>query len=432
MDYLSDLASRKPFGWNLVRNKAIFSERKEENTSYGEEDLLSVSEYYGVKPRKAKISDGEILNRADSLEKYRVCHPNDLVMNIMLAWKGSMGVSQYEGIVSPAYSVFAVNADNVSPRFFEYLFQTSLYTSVFKRYSTGIIDSRLRLYPDVFLGLYSLIPSKQEQTRIIEFLDQKCSQIDSLIAVEEEQIEKLNAYRLSLITETVSNGLSDRAFVASGVDWIKTIPAGWRIQKVLSQLAMPITDGPHTTPELLPEGVAFVSAEAVSCGNGRIDFDHIRGFISEEFYQECCLKYVPKINDVYMIKSGATTGRVSIVDSLEPKFTIWSPLAVMRCDENKMFPKFLFYAVQSIHFQRQIALGWSFGTQQNLGMRTLEQLKLIVPPYDEQKEIVEYLDGKLAAIASLIDVKRNKIEKLGEYRKSLIYECVTGKKEVSA
>ena len=276
-----------------------------------------------------------------------------------------------------------------------------------------------------------VVPYLEEQQRIAKHLDEKCGKIDELIANQQGQIEKLKEYKQSVITEAVTKGLDKSASLKdSGVEWISNIPGGWSIQKVLYQLKMPITDGPHTTPELFDSGVAFVSAEAVSCGNGGIDFNHIRGYISEEFYQECCLKYIPEIDDVYMIKSGATTGRVSIVTTLEPKFTIWSPLAVMRTNKNKMLPKFLYYAVQSTHFQRQVALGWSYGTQQNLGMRTLEQLQLLVPSLVEQHGIVEYLDDNLIKIERLIAIKQEKIEKLQEYKKSLIYEYVTGKKEV--
>ena len=111
----------------------------------------------------------------------------------------------------------------------------------------------------------------------------------------------------------------------SGIEWLGAIPSYWKICKTLYILSMPITDGPHETPELYSDGIPFVSAEAVSCGNGKIDFNHIRGYISQDYYQECCKKYIPKKNDIYMIKLGATTGKVAVVDT-EKIFTIWSHL----------------------------------------------------------------------------------------------------------
>ncbi len=215
----------------------------------------------------------------------------------------------------------------------------------------------------------------------------------------------------------------------SGVEWIGEIPKEWKICKTLFGLSMPITDGPHTTPELYEEGIPFISAEAVSCGNGKIDFSHMRGYISEEFYQECCKKYIPKVNDIYMIKSGATTGKVAIVDT-DQRFTIWSPLAVFRADLKRLVPRYLFYYFQSSAYLKQVELEWSFGTQQNIGMRVLEQLKICLPPLSEQNAIVAYLDEKCAAIDGIIAEKEALIGELENYKKSLIFETVTGKRRV--
>ena len=230
-------------------------------------------------------------------------------------------------------------------------------------------------------------------------------------------ITKLQSYKQSVITEAVTKGLDKNIPLKdSGIEWIGEIPEYWEVSKTLFSLSIPITDGPHTTPELFETGIPFVSAEAVSFGNGRIDFSHIRGYISDNFYQECCKKYIPQIDDIYMIKSGATTGRVAIVDT-DIKFTIWS--------------RFLFYQLQSNGYQKQIELNWSYGTQQNIGMRTLEKLILSVPPLSEQQSIADYLDQKCCEIDELISIKQQKIEKLKDYKKSLIFECVTGKRKVS-
>ena len=273
-------------------------------------------------------------------------------------------------------------------------------------------------------------PFLSEQQSIATYLDQKCSEIDELITLQEEMITKLQSYKQSVITEAVTKGLDKNIPLKdSGIEWIGEIPEYWEVSKTLFSLSIPITDGPHTTPELFETGIPFVSAEAVSFGNGRIDFSHIRGYISDNFYQECCKKYIPQIDDIYMIKSGATTGRVAIVDT-DIKFTIWSPLAVFRCNKERMLPRFLFYQLQSNGYQKQIEQNWSYGTQQNIGMRTLEKLILSVPPLSEQQSIANYLDQKCSEIDELISIKQQKIEKLKDYKKSLIFECVTGKRKV--
>lgn len=210
----------------------------------------------------------------------------------------------------------------------------------------------------------------------------------------------------------------------SGVEWIGEIPEDWNVGKTLYALSMPITDGPHETPELFDEGIPFISAEAVSCGNGHIDFEHIRGFISQEFYEECCKKYIPQINDIYMIKSGATTGKVSKVET-QKLFTIWSPLAVFRVEPQRCYYEYLYYFIQSDAYQKQIENKWTYGTQQNIGMRTLEKLMICFPSITQQKLIADYLDAKCSKIDEIIEKQQAIIEKLKEYKFSIITEAVT-------
>lgn len=210
----------------------------------------------------------------------------------------------------------------------------------------------------------------------------------------------------------------------SGVEWIGEIPEDWNVGKTLYALSMPITDGPHETPELFDEGIPFISAEAVSCGNGHIDFEHIRGFISQEFYEECCKKYIPQINDIYMIKSGATTGKVAKVET-QKLFTIWSPLAVFRVEPQRCYYEYLYYFIQSDAYQKQIENKWTYGTQQNIGMRTLEKLMICFPSITQQKLIADYLDSKCSKIDVIIEKQQAIIEKLKEYKLSIINEAVT-------
>ena len=411
-----------PEDWAIERMKSLFTERNERDCKG--RTLLSVSQFWGIRPKsETDIADSHI---AESYDDYKEVYQGDFVMNIMLAWNGSYAVSEYDGMVSPAYCVFKFRKD-CCKKYFHYLLRTNGYPTAFKTMSRGVIDSRLRLYPEQFYTFPIIIPSIDEQQRIADYLDKKCGEIDSLIALQEQMIEKLKAYKQSVITEAVTKGLDPNAkLVPSGIDWIGEIPEEWKVLKTLFTLKMPITDGPHTTPKLFDNGIPFVSAEAVSCGNGSIDFDHIRGFISQEFYEECCLKYIPEIDDVYMIKSGATTGKVSIVDT-DKVFTIWSPLAVFRSNRNIIIPRFMFYTLQGDYYQKQISLYWTFGTQQNIGMRTLEQLAIVLPPLSEQQTIASYLDEKCADIDRLIALKQQKIETLKDYKKSVIYEAVTGK-----
>lgn len=317
----------------------------------------------------------------------------------------------------------------VENKYFAYLFLTDSWRSQIRSRVTGV--KLFSITKKILKETTIIVPSEKEKRQIVGFLDNKVAEINEIISKSKASIDEYKKYKQAVITGVTTKGLDFSVSMKQlGIEYIDNIPVHWNIANTLFVLEMPITDGPHSTPELYADGVPFVSAEAVSCGNGKIDFNHIRGYISKEFYDECCKKYIPKIDDVYMIKSGATTGRVAIVDT-EKIFTIWSPLAVFRCNKERMLPLFLYYSLQSHYYQEQIKLGWTFGTQQNIGMRTLEHLKICIPPLAEQEKIVEYLDNKCSEIDNLIEKKKAFILEMEKYKKSLIYEYVTGKKEVS-
>ena len=208
----------------------------------------------------------------------------------------------------------------------------------------------------------------------------------------------------------------------SGVEWIGEVPEGWEILPIKYVVKIPVTDGPHETPELLNEGIPFISAEAIK--NDKIDFGKKRGFISIEEHKRFSKKYKPQKGDIYMIKSGATTGNVAVVET-DDEFNIWSPLAVIRPDLKKTTTKFLFHFMKSINFFESIELGWSFGTQQNIGMGVIENLPIVAPSIEEQISIAAYLDRKTAQIDNLISKKQKLIELLKEKRSAIINQAVT-------
>ena len=162
----------------------------------------------------------------------------------------------------------------------------------------------------------------------------------------------------------------------------------WKKMRIIDMLCQPISDGPHTTPTFVAEGIPFISVDSV--WNGKIHFENKRGYITEEFDLECCKKYKPKKHDVYMVKSGSTTGKVAYVDTDE-RFNIWSPLAAMRVNENYL-PRFLFHLLQTQKVQEQVKAKASHGSQPNLGMRALEKFEVQTTCLNEQERIVSILD----------------------------------------
>lgn len=275
------------------------------------------------------------------------------------------------------------------------------------------------------------VPPKEEQDAIVRYLDAATSKIDKAIAMQQKMIDLLNERKQIIIQNAVTKGLDENVEMKdSNCKFLGKIPSTWEVCKTLYVLSMPITDGPHTTPQLYDDGIPFVSAEAVSCGNGYIDFSHIRGYISDSFYNECCKKYIPQRDDIYMIKSGATTGKVAIVNT-DVKFTIWSPLAVFRVNKKKVLPNFLYYSLQSRYYQLQVQDKWSFGTQQNIGMRMLEKLILCYPSIEEQAKIVAFIKKNVDNFDSAISNCQRQITLLQERKQIIINEVVTGKVKVS-
>lgn len=190
-----------PSHWEIRRIKSLFEERIEYSYT-GNEDLLSVSEYYGI-AKRADIIDNENISRSDSLEGYKRCYIGDIVSNIMLAWKGSLGMTNYNGIVSPAYGVYKPIC-KLNSRYYHYLFRTELYKAIFKNHSRGIIDSRLRLYTPNFLALKTFYPPLSEQNEIAAYLDEKCAKIDAILEKINTEVERLKELKRSLINEVVT------------------------------------------------------------------------------------------------------------------------------------------------------------------------------------------------------------------------------------
>lgn len=270
-------------------------------------------------------------------------------------------------------------------------------------------------------------PTKLEQTAIATFLDRETAKLDTLITKQEKLIELLQEKRHAVISHAVTKGLDSNVKMKdSGLEWLGLVPEHWNRTAIKHVVSMPITDGPHETPTFYDEGIPFVSAEAVSAG--WIDFNKVRGYISKEDHEKYSKKYHPRIGDVYMVKSGATTGITAIVDT-DIEFNIWSPLAVVRCGE-KMLPRFALLFMRSQNFLEAVSLNWSFGTQQNIGMGVIENIAITIPPIDEQTLIVDFIDSETTKIDTLIEKSKKSIELAKEHRTALISAAVTGKIDV--
>jgi type I restriction enzyme S subunit len=271
------------------------------------------------------------------------------------------------------------------------------------------------------------VPEPFEQYNIATFLDRETAKIDALIAEQQRLIELLQEKRQAVISHAVTKGLNPEAPMKdSGVEWLGEVPEHWSVTTIKRVVSTPVTDGPHETPEFLDEGIPFVSAEAVS--RGTIDFERIRGFISIDDHNRYSQKYCPRRDDIFMVKSGATTGTSAIVET-DIDFNIWSPLAVIRCGPEAL-PRFVLHFIRSRNFLEAVALGWSFGTQQNIGMGVVENLGIVVPPLEEQRQIISLLECAAGEANLLIVEAERSIVLLQERRSALISAAVTGQIDV--
>lgn len=409
-----------PSTWSVFRGKFVFSEYSERSAN-GDETLLSVSEYYGVKPRGEVVDDGDFISRAESLVGYKKCSKDDLVMNIMLAWKRGLGVSKYNGIVSPAYSVFRFNEKAV-PDYMHYLLRIDIYVDHFKTRSTGVIDSRLRLYPESFADVSILLPSIEEQGRIVNFLDHETAKIDTLIEKQQQLIQLLKEKRQAVISHAVTKGLNPNAKMKdSGVEWLGEVPEGWVVKNY--RYATRIYRGkfghrPRNDPAFYDGEYAFIqTGDIARAGKNITSYSQTlneRGIsVSQKF---------PAGTLVMAI--AANIGDTAILD-----FEAYAPDSVVGFKPNQDIElEFLRYSLlAALPALEQTS---TQSTQANLNIDRIGSVAACFPPVDEQHEIINKLDALLERYAE-IEIKANEaIALMQERRTALISAAVTGKIDV--
>ena len=282
----------------------------------------------------------------------------------------------------------------------------------------------------VTLGVFNLfkipLPPLSEQEDIATCLDEKCGEIDSLISIQEEMISELLAYKQSVITEAVTKGLDKKAKMKnSGVEWIGDIPEEWEVIKI-QYLNQGLTDGTHGTYNRVDKGRLLLSSKNVREKDLLITDSESQ--ISEEDYQSIISNGFPKKGDLLMCCIGASIGRC-IIYKYDETYAFQRSVIFIRC--NKLIkPELLRYNLLSNNSLLQELFLINQSAQAGLYQGQVKEIKVIVPPISKQKQIIDYLDEKTSQINSLIALKQSKIESLKEYKKSIIYEYVTGKKRV--
>lgn len=276
-----------PKDWKLERLQWHLDEIVEKNDPIVTTQVLSLTNKKGVIPYEEKGAQGNVAK--ESYDGYKIAYPNTIVANSMNILIGSVGYSNYYGCVSPVYYVFK-EKDNNDLRFINYIMQTSQFQKELRRYANGILEIRLRVSSGNILKRFCAFPDYQEQSRIADYLDSKCSQIDDIIEKQQTIIEKLKEYKLRLIQETVTKGLDENVELKeSGEIWVGKVPIHWKVLKLKCHTRMitPMRD----KPEDLNGDIPWVRIEDY---NGKYIDSSREGFgVSEQTIKEMNLKVYP-------------------------------------------------------------------------------------------------------------------------------------------
>ena len=404
-----------PEGWGIHPLYSYFAERKNKNSMLQEQNLLSLS--YGKIIRKDINTNGGLLPA--NFTTYNIVQPNDIVIRPtdLQNDKKSLrtGLVTEKGIITSAYISLQPIA-NIYIKYFHYLLHSYDTNKVFYNMGNGV---RQGLNYSEFSKLMLLCPGKEEQHRIADFLDSKCSEIDTLIENLRARMESAKEYKKAIITEAVTKGLDkDAKMKDSGVEWIGEIPEGWKVVRfkhvasIKSNLVQP--DKYMKYPQIAPDNIEKDTGRLLSHQtvgeSGIISGNHL-------FYRGQILysKIRPNLNKL----------------TIAPFDGLCS--ADMYPIEPKLPTLFMVYSMLSAYFVSQVSLIIQDRVKMpKINQEELGEIKVVVPSQQEMLTIADYLNSKCSEIDVLLQNYENQIATLEEYKKSLIYEYVTGKKEVPA
>ena len=408
-----------PADWALQRGKTIFTQRLTKGNQ--SEILLAATQKYGMLPQSEVEGVVQVKEDAD-LQQFRTVHKKDFVISLR-SFQGGFEYSQYEGVCSPAYQVF-YNTTPICHNYYRLLFKSDGFIQKMNSMTVGIREGKNIQYSDFANSLIPVPPIDQQQ-HIADYLDRKCSQIDDIIARQQEVIEKLRAYKLSVITEAVTKGLNpDVPMKDSGVEWIGEIPEHWKIGK-LCFFTVRIGDGLHGTPEFDDAG-EYYFINGNNLGDTYITIRENTKSVSLEEYN----KYFIELNEnTLLISLNGTIGNVSQYHG-EQVILGKSAGYIIVDSRGELTIDYLKFYLQSKSAKTLFELSFAGTTINNLSLETLRNLPICLMTGEEQSHIAKFLDKKCARIDKVIQKKQLTIDKLNEYKKSLIYEVVTGKKEV--
>ena len=416
-----------PKEWSVWRNKYIFKITKDIVLPSKSYQLLSLTTT-GIKEKDENDNGGKVPENYDG---YQIVKENDLVMCLFDLDCSAVfsGLSPYNGMISPAYKVLKVKKRIANEQYYRYWFNYVGSKRFYKQYSKSL---RFTLNADEFNRLFLLLPPLDEQQRIAEFLDRECGKIDGLKADIQVQIDTLEQYKRSVITEAVTHGLNPSAPMKdSGISWVGDIPQNWEIKR-LKYLFKFCKGLPITKDNLIDQGLPVISYGQIHAktNNGVDVRPHLLRFVDFSYQTFYPLSQVMRGDFVFADTSEDYEGCGNCVYKRNDSLLFAGYHTIIAHSIVESDNRFLAYLFQTDIWRKQIREKVSGVKVFSITQKTLSNTYLILPPLDEQQEIADYLDNKCAEIEQIIADKKSQIETLDGYKKSLIYEYVTGKKEV--
>lgn len=408
-----------PSRWPLVRGKNLFQSIDVRST-YGSEELLTVSHITGITPRKNK---SVTMFMAESLVGYKKVAPDDIAANTMWMWQGAIGVSKYDGVISPSYNVYRQKGNFYDSSFLDYFLREKSLVDVYHSLSTGIRPSRLRLYPEQLFSIDFPVPSIDEQIQIVRYIEWKRSDINKTIKSIRRQISLLQEAKQLLLLHAITKGVKEVSELKnSGEVTIGDIPSTWDCcqLKYVARLynGNSISDSEkdnYTAKTDLP----YIATKDVDLASCTANYDN--GLYVNE---NSGFKIAPAGCTLVCIEGGSAGKKKAFIDrrvAFVNKLCAFVPTEVSN--------KYLFYYLCSPVFMLQFGRNIT-GLIGGVSISTIKRLLIPVPSKEEQKDIVEYLDSECSKIDKQISDLNRQIELLREINNRIISDVISGKIDV--
>ena len=411
-----------PEGWEVSQLK--YATRWKSEKGCPDAPVLSLYRDFGVVPKDSRNDNHNVTSLDTS--NYKVVDIGDLVINKMKAWQGSMAVSDYRGIVSPAYHVCSITSNKVNKRYLHHLLRNPAYLPEYARLSTGMRIGQWDLGFDDFKNIPFLIPPLDEQAKIADYLDNGCASLDVILDKTRSSIEEYKKLKQAVITQAVTKGVrGEREMKDSGNPWFGQIPTDWKLSRVGLHFSIilgkmlcnaPLNDTYTLEPYYCAADVHF---------DGVADGERKKMWFSpveKELYRV-------SVGDLLVVEGGAGAGGSAIVENQDSYTYIQNSIMIVRSKGNTD-NRYLRYLLEFLVKQGYIDVVCNKATIPHFTKDKLSCVPFCLCPTGEQKEIADYLDAKCAEIDKLIAKKEQLVKELENYKKSLIFEYVTGKKEL--